>query len=55
VSAGTPAWTTQSGFDVRLGWGDDVGWAAALNVSSCVPVLGADGAYVADVAASGVR
>jgi 2-phosphosulfolactate phosphatase len=27
------------------GNGDDVGWAAALNVSSCVPVLGADGAY----------
>jgi 2-phosphosulfolactate phosphatase len=27
------------------GNGDDVGWAAALNVSSCVPLLGADGAY----------
>jgi 2-phosphosulfolactate phosphatase len=29
------------------GNGDDIGWAATLNASTCVPVLGADGAYVA--------
>jgi len=29
------------------GSGDDIGWAAALNASRCVPVLNADGAYVA--------
>jgi 2-phosphosulfolactate phosphatase len=29
------------------GSGGDIGWAAALNASRCVPVLNADGAYVA--------
>jgi 2-phosphosulfolactate phosphatase len=28
------------------GHGDDIGWAASLDVSTCVPVLGEDGAYV---------
>jgi 2-phosphosulfolactate phosphatase len=45
--------TSTSGRELRAkGYGDDVEWAAALNVSSCVPVLGPDGAYVAAAAPS---
>jgi 2-phosphosulfolactate phosphatase len=35
-----------SGRELRaMGKGDDIGWASALNVSRCVPVLGDDGVF----------
>jgi 2-phosphosulfolactate phosphatase len=47
---GTLAASTSGRELYAKGSGGDVGWAAAFNVSSCVPVLDANGAYVAAAA-----